>query len=80
MLAVANKPSAAGSSPSRPLPLESGEFMHSREFLRRYERLPQVKKAELIEGVVYMDSLTRVNEDGYLAGPPELIVEVAKGG
>ena len=45
-LAVANKPSAAGSSPSRPLPLESGEFMHSREFLRRYERLPQVKKAE----------------------------------
>ena len=29
------------------------EFMHSREFLRRYERLPQVKKAELIEGVVY---------------------------
>jgi uncharacterized protein YktB (UPF0637 family) len=54
--------------------------MHSREFLRRYERLPQVKKAELIEGVVYMDSLTRVNEDGYLAGPPELIVEVAKGG
>jgi hypothetical protein len=27
--------------------------MHSREFLRRYERLPQVKKAELIEGVVY---------------------------
>ena len=53
MLAVAGKPSAAGGSPSRPLPLKSGEFMHSREFLRRYERLPQVKKAELIEGVVY---------------------------
>jgi Uma2 family endonuclease len=51
--------------------------MHSREFLRRYERLPQVKKAELIEGVVYMGSLTRVNDDGYLAGPPELIMEVA---
>jgi hypothetical protein len=31
--------------------------MHSREFLRRYERLPQVKKAELIEGVVYMGDL-----------------------
>ena len=53
MLAVASKPSAAGSSPSRPLPLESGEFMHSSEFLRRYARMPQVKKAELIEGVVY---------------------------
>jgi Uma2 family endonuclease len=108
--------------------------MHSREFLRRYERMPQVKKAELIEGVVYIGSpvsvrhakpdnliqlwlgayasrhpetealtnatvildaentvqpdallrrlpehggLTRVNEAGYLAGPPELIVEVA---
>jgi Uma2 family endonuclease len=108
--------------------------MHSREFLRRYEGMPQVKKAELIEGVVYMGSpvsvrhakpdgmiqawlgtyasrhpdtevlanatvildaentvqpdallrrlpehggLTRVTEDGYLSGPPELIVEVA---
>ena len=134
MLAVASKPSAAGSLPGRPLPLESGEFMHSREFLRRYERMPQVKKAELIEGVVYMGSpvsihhgkpdalirawlvtyasrqpetevcanttvildaentvqpdallrrlpehggLTRVNDDGYLTGPPELVVEVA---
>ena len=57
MLAVAGKPSAAGGSTSRPLPLESGEFMHSREFLRRYERMPQVKKAELIEGVVYMGDL-----------------------
>ncbi len=44
MLAVASKPSAAGSSPSRPLPLENGEFMHASEFLRRYERMPQVKK------------------------------------
>jgi hypothetical protein len=34
-------------------------------------------KAELIEGVVYMGSLTRVNEAGYLAAPPELIVKVA---
>jgi Uma2 family endonuclease len=134
MLAVESKPSAAGSSGSCPLPLENGEFMHSREFLRRYERMPQVKKAELIEGVVYMGSpvsvrhakpdnliqlwlgayashhpetealtnatvildaentfqpdallrrltehggLSRVNEDGYLAGPPELIAEIA---
>jgi len=108
--------------------------MHSREFLRRYQLMPQVKKAELIEGVVYVGGpvsvhhgkpdaliqawlgsyasrhpetealtnatvildpentvqpdallrrlpehggLTRVNEAGYLAGPPELIVEVA---
>ncbi len=134
MLVAAGKPSAAENSPGRPLPLESGESMHSREFLRRYGRMPQVKKAELIEGVVYMGSpvsvhhgkpdaliqawlvtyasrhseteayanttvildaentvqpdallrrlpehggLTRVNEAGYLAGPPEWIVEVA---
>ena len=56
MIAVAGKPSAAENSPSRPLPLENGEFMHSREFLRRCERMPQVKKAELIEGVVYVGS------------------------
>ena len=118
-----------GISTSPPLALESGEFMHSREFLRRYERMPRVKKAELIEGVVYMGSpvsvrhakpdgiiqvwlgtyasrhpdtealpnatvildaentvqpdallrrlpehggLTRVNDGGYLTGPPEL--------
>ena len=56
MLAVASKASAVGSFPGHSLPLESGEFMHSREFLRRYERMPQVKKAELIEGVGYMGS------------------------
>jgi Uma2 family endonuclease len=134
MLAAESKSSASGSASSRLLPLENGEFMHSREFLRRYERMPQVKKAELIEGVVYMGSpistshaipdgiihgwlalyaarhpgvqfmpnatvlldaentvqpdallrrlpehggLSRVNETDYLAGPPELIVEVA---
>jgi hypothetical protein len=48
MLAVESKSSAAGGSPSRPLPLESGEFRHSHEILRRYERVTQVKKAELI--------------------------------
>jgi hypothetical protein len=44
MLAVESKPSAAGNSSSRPLPLESGEFMHSREFLRRYR--PQSPDAQ----------------------------------
>lgn len=109
-------------------------MMRSHEFLRRYERMPGVKKAELIEGVVYMGSpvrlihaapdalihawlglytartagvqflpnatvildaentlqpdallrrlpeqggRTRVNEEGYLVGPPELVVEIA---
>jgi Uma2 family endonuclease len=48
MLAVESKSSVAGGSPSRSLPLENGEFRHSHEFLRRYERVTQVRKAELI--------------------------------
>jgi Uma2 family endonuclease len=37
-----------------PPPLENGARLMSREFLRRYEATPEVKKAELIEGIVYM--------------------------
>jgi Uma2 family endonuclease len=115
-------------------PLENGDCIGAAEFLRRYEAMPGLKKAELIEGTVYMpspvrlvhaapDSLiqgwlvqyavrtpgtqaagnatvrldpdnvpqpdallrilpeyggrTRLDPDGYLVGPPELIVEVA---
>jgi Uma2 family endonuclease len=114
--------------------LENGDLLTAGEFLRRYEAMPQVKKAELIEGVVYMgspvrlihgkpDSLmqtwlgvyaahtpgtevasnvtvrfdadnvfqpdallrllpecggrSRADADGYLSGPPELVVEIA---
>ena len=71
MLAAAGKPSAAENSPSRPLPLENGEFMHSSEFLRRYERMPQLKKAELIEGVVYMGSPVSVRH-----AKPDGIIQV----
>jgi len=39
-----------------PPPLENGARLTSREFLRHYEAMPDVKKAELIEGVVYMPS------------------------
>jgi Uma2 family endonuclease len=56
MLASKTQPDAVGLVPDRFLPLENGESMHSREFLRRYEQMPQVKKAELVEGVVYMGS------------------------
>ncbi len=117
-----------------PPPLESGDRLTRYEFERRYEAMPQVKKAELIEGVVYMPSAvrnshseahgfimawlgnycastpgvhlndnstvrldmdnepqpdallrleqalggqSRVSEDDYIEGPPELIFEVA---
>jgi len=114
-------------------PLNAGDQLTRAEFERRYLAHPNIKKAELIEGVVYMPSPTRltqhgqphsdivtwlgayraataevraannttvcldnenevqpdallyrtrggrtqVSEDDYLAGPPELIVEIA---
>lgn len=118
----------------RPLPLENGARLSRVEFERRYEAMPRVKNAELIEGVVYMPSpirnshseahgdvmiwlgayriatpgihlndnatlrldmdnelqpdvllrldstcggTSRISDDDYIEGPPELIVEVA---
>lgn len=117
-------------------PFETGDHLSRAEFERRYTAYPEIKKAELIEGVVYImsspiryqqhsrphgmtvtwlgtyevatpgvlsgieptvrldsenevqpDALlrldprlggrSRVAEDGYLEGPPELIVEIA---
>ena len=39
--------------------LENGDRLTRAEFERRYESRPDLKKAELIEGVVYMPSPTR---------------------
>ncbi|MEW6305581.1 MAG: Uma2 family endonuclease [Verrucomicrobiota bacterium] len=36
--------------------LENGDSLHAGEFLRRFEAMPQLKKAELVEGIVYMGS------------------------
>jgi Uma2 family endonuclease len=44
--------------PAAPL-LEPGDRLSRSEFERRYERMPGLKKAELIEGTVYMPSPTR---------------------
>src|SRR5581483_5087907 len=117
-------------------PLESGDHLSRAEFERRYEAMPDLKKAELIEGVVYVpsrvrlihgqphaailtwlgiyaaatpgvelaadtmvrldlenepqpDALLRIapaaggrsrtSDEGYVEGPPELIIEVAAG-
>src|SRR3954454_17800443 len=50
--------------PPSPPPLEPGDRLTRDEFERRYEAMPRVKKAELIEGVVYMPSPVRVNRHG----------------
>ncbi len=45
-------------------PLVHGEHLTRAEFERRYDAMPRLKKAELIEGVVYMPSPVRLEEHG----------------
>jgi Uma2 family endonuclease len=63
-------------------PLENGDRVTRDEFMRRYEAMPGLKKAELIEGVVHVPSPARQRYHGrqhhliltwlgvYLAGTP----------
>jgi Uma2 family endonuclease len=46
-------------TPPRPLPLEPGDHLTRDEFERRYDAMPELKKAELINGVVFMPSPVR---------------------
>lgn len=50
--------------PQSILPLESGDRLTCQEFERRYEAMPNIKKAELVEGVVYMASPVRSSSHG----------------
>lgn len=66
-------------------PLENGDRLTRTEFERRYSAMPEVKKAELIEGIVYMPSPVRLRRHGephanillwltfYRAGTPGVI-------
>ena len=45
-------------------PLENGDRLSRAEFERRYMAMPELKKAELIEGVVYMPSPVRLRRHG----------------
>ena len=59
--------SEKGTSPSPESiipPLEPGDRLSRAEFERRYHAMPNLKKAELIEGVVYMPSPVRVRRHG----------------
>ena len=51
----------AGMALLDPPPLENGDRLTQAEFERRYEAMSHLKKAELIEGVVYMPSPVRVS-------------------
>jgi Uma2 family endonuclease len=52
-------PEAPTAPPGSIPPLYNGDRLTREEFLRRYEAMPHVNKAELIEGVVYMPSPVR---------------------
>jgi Uma2 family endonuclease len=51
--------------PPRPLPLEPGDHLTRDEFERRYDAMPGLKKAELINGVVFMPSPVRWNQHAH---------------
>jgi Uma2 family endonuclease len=61
--AVAESTSDASGRNGTP-PLENGDRLTRQEFERRYEAMIRVKKAELIEGVVYMASPARFRSHG----------------
>src|SRR5438270_3911413 len=46
-------------------PLRHGDRLTRDEFERRYDAMPRLKKAELIEGVVHMPSPVRVAQHGH---------------
>jgi Uma2 family endonuclease len=51
--------------PVRTIPeLCNGDRLTRVEFERRYEAMPHIKKAELIEGIVYMPSPVRLDQHG----------------
>jgi len=52
-------------------PLENGDHLTRAEFERRYDAMPHLKKAELIEGEVYMPSPVRQRQHSY---PHSLLV------
>jgi len=59
------QPQTQSNSPQEHLPpLQSGDRLTRPEFERRYAAVPQIKKAELIEGIVYVASPLRHEQHG----------------
>ena len=55
--------------------LEPGDRLTRAEFERRYEAMPELRKAELIEGVVYMPSPVRYRCHGMFARQADRLVD-----
>jgi Uma2 family endonuclease len=52
-------------APVSPPPLRDGDRLTSDEFLRRWEAMPDLKRAELIDGIVYMPSPISLNHGDF---------------
>ena len=61
---VASNPKHSIISRSTIPPLENGDRLSRYEFERRYSAMPHLKKAELIEGIVYMAAALRFRSHG----------------
>lgn len=61
MIASAAKRTARRASSAVP-PLENGDMLTLSEFLRRYEDMHDINKAELLEGVTHMPSPVRIDQ------------------
>ena len=62
-MTVRTRPQPAAPPDSLP-PLENGDCLTREAFERRYTAMPQLKKAELLRGVVYMPSPVRLSQHG----------------
>src|SRR5262249_31752394 len=65
--ATIEKDRPASSRPTQPgevPPLNSGDRLSRAEFERRYHAHPEIKRAELVEGVVYVASPVRYSQHG----------------
>jgi hypothetical protein len=51
--------------------LQNGDSLGATEFLRRYEAMPDIKKAELVAGVVYVQTPVRIT----LHGEPDSLIQ-----
>lgn len=64
-MALSTTPSVPRAFPhDKAPPLENGDRLTRDEFERRYEAMPHLRKAELIEGIVYVPSPVRQRQHG----------------
>ncbi len=65
MATIITTPPRPGEQESVPIPpLQNGDRLTRAEFERRYDAMPHLKKAELIEGIVYMPTPVSFEDHG----------------